>query len=267
MNAQKKGGVNMKKAMIVVLVLSLMLVGTAAFAAVSATKHNLTGGGGQSTRESGPGSITLCGFCHVPHGGATGATVPPLWGRRLAGTGTYTPSYLVFGGTVAGSAGVTSVGTSVKNPPGSRSLTCLSCHDGAWGLGVLTKNGIDAPAVAFIGNVVTPGTATNAASRLDATKFATAYNPAIGGAGANPDLRNDHPVGVEYRGVAAGTTPGPGLIDRTGSAVISGGRSYPLFGATFDVECASCHDPHTTAQIKFLRHPVSTLCQDCHGNK
>lgn len=72
------------------------------------------------------------------------------------------------------------------------------------------------------------------------------------------DLSNDHPIGVPYRGLTAGT-------DYAGGTTTSGG---------FEVECASCHDPHGvpsggagSAFIgTFLRiaNAESALCLTCH---
>jgi predicted CXXCH cytochrome family protein len=79
-------------------------------------------------------------------------------------------------------------------------------------------------------------------------------SPAILGA----DLSNDHPIGVAVD-IAAVT----GEFDTPANIVANGLR---LFGSGGDVECASCHDPHTTTFTYFLRKDpgAGDLCDTCH---
>ncbi len=247
----------MKKFMVLAVVAIFVLAAATSFAAISNTRHNLTTTSLFTTHTT-SGTQTLCGFCHIPHGGNTSTSGLPLWARRTAGSGTYSITYTPYGSTVAGSAGTTLSGTTVPAVPGPMSLACLSCHDGAWGLGIITKNGFDNPELPFQGNVV-----SGTDSRLDPTKFTGAYNPVIGSA-ATGSLTNDHPVGLDYRGTAASKA---GLKDATGGEVVGTYASYPLFNGK--LECGSCHDPHTENN-KFLRTPSanqSVFCQECHSNK
>ncbi len=247
LNPEMKGGERiMKKAGLFLLVACLVLVAAVAFAGIANTKHNLTSTGGQTTRTT-DSTATLCGFCHIPHGGDTSVTGLPLWARQ-------TPAgpYTVYGASGSGLNGQTLSGTPVNSMPGTFSLTCLSCHDGTISLGTIVKNGVSTT-YPMIGNV-------DANGKLVDDGNATAYNPLI-----STDLRNDHPVGLEYRGEAATYA---GLINAVNGVVAN---KYPLYGASSDqLECASCHDPHredTTGQTKFLRGANATLCQDCHANK
>lgn len=93
----------MKKILVLVVVLAVSLVGaTAALALVAGSQHDLAARG-----VTGNVSTDVCVNCHTPHGGSTGAGVPPLWNRDLSGD---------IGGRT---------GLDVRG-----SQTCLSCHDG-----------------------------------------------------------------------------------------------------------------------------------------
>lgn len=103
------------------------------------------------------------------------------------------------------------------------------------------------------------------------------------------DLRNDHPVGVNYPTTNGGTTDWKtpaGTVTR-GAVVTTffdenaNGRmdkgDIRLYGSDTDsrVECASCHDPHgvapggvgTAMLPTFLRktNTGSTVCLTCHN--
>lgn len=236
----------MKRVGLILFVTCLVLIAAVAFAGIANTKHNLTATGGQTTRTT-DATATLCGFCHIPHGGNTSVAGLPLWARS-----TPTGPYTVYGASGAGSNGTTLSGTTVNATPGTFSLTCLSCHDGTISLGTIVKNGVSTT-YNMTGNV-------DANGKLVDDSNTTAYNPLIG-----TDLTNDHPVGLQYRGTAATYA---GLINAVNGVVAN---KYPLYGASTDqLECASCHDPHredTNGQTKFLRGANATLCQDCHANK
>ena len=64
------------------------------------------------------------------------------------------------------------------------------------------------------------------------------------------DLSNDHPVSISYDGAPANLKSTP---------------DAPLTLYAGNVECASCHDPHSAAAT-FLRTPNtgSALCKSCH---
>ncbi len=64
------------------------------------------------------------------------------------------------------------------------------------------------------------------------------------------DLRNDHPVSIAYP-TNAEYKVGP--LFGTWSPIING-----------NIECASCHDPHTIVNSFFLRAAPSAVCGTCH---
>lgn len=245
----------MKKVMVLFLVLSIVVVASVAFATIANTKHNLTTTGG-FTKTTDP-TATLCGFCHIAHGGSTAIANLPLWARAIVPGG-----FTLYGG------GVTISGTTV-NQPGTFSLTCLSCHDGTIGLGTITKNAVSTTFA--MTTTLTGGLAPG--GKLQSTNIeSNGYSPYIG-----TDLRNDHPVGFTFppAGYGTGNTPGISLVVADPTSAINRLEglvgTYPLFNSANQFECATCHDPHLqntgTTQTKFLRSANATFCQDCHDVK
>lgn len=253
------------KGAVVGIAMLVAMSATPATAQIATTKHNLT--------STGPGPNTsnqtdLCVFCHTPHGSATTASAP-LWNRVLAAPATYTTYADIGGGTLDGTV----------LPVGSVSLACLSCHDGTQAMDTVLNapgsGGFNAAGQRITGVTWTGANVDTATGRL------------LGGVVSNlgTDLSNDHPVGVQY----GGFDPGTGQIDPDFVAVTkhatlnrwwvntaggtagrdksdmilfsrdNGGVQQPF------VECASCHDPHTSESL-FLRiaNSGSAVCLACH---
>ena len=246
-----------------------------AVAGVSATKHNLGSTGAGTNTFSGTGEI--CVFCHTPHGADTSAAVP-LWNRKLPAPATY---------TTYNSLGTTSLDGATA-PVGSVSIACLSCHDGTQAMNVM----INAPGSGNYNaaGFTLAGTWTGPASTATPTGslgYASIVN--IG-----TDLRNDHPIGIQYGGggqnagspAGAFTDPnfkattnanlngqlvwwvdtGTAGRQKTDIALYSRDEATVAGGNQPFVECASCHDPHTDAQPTFLRvsNVGSAVCLACH---
>jgi predicted CXXCH cytochrome family protein len=241
---------------------------------ISTTKHNM-GSGGSFTNKSaatGTGATTeVCVFCHTPH--AAEVARGPLW-NRAAGTAAYVPytSTTLTGGTRDATSGM-----GVATAPGAISLACLSCHDGTQALNAI----INQP-----GSGLGTGTVPWAAGGSTSITGVAAV-----GAGAE-GRSNDHPIGVKYAGgalVGAQTNGGYNQwstaqinnvdafwVEAAGQATVTSGRQkadmwlYARAGATTSnneafVECASCHDPHTS-NTTFLRtkNDYSSVCLSCH---
>lgn len=247
----------------------LLLAGTAAVsAAVKDTKHNLGSAGTGPNTFSGTNEV--CVFCHTPHGADTSAAVP-LWNRTLALPSTYT-TYDTLGTTSLDGA---------TAPVGSVSLACLSCHDGTQAMDTLLND----PGSGAVVSTFTLG-------------LWTGVDRPQGIADLGQDLTNDHPVGIQYGGggltvttpagalndgdfittqnaTINGTTvwwvdtglTGTGTREKTDMqlytrtvAAIDGGAAQPF------VECASCHDPHSS-NTTFLRiaNDNSDVCLACHN--
>ncbi len=250
-------------------------------AGISVTKHNLgSTGTGTNTFD---GTQAICVFCHTPHGADTSASVP-LWNRVLSSSSSY---------TTYDSLGTTSLDGGVA-PVGSVSIACLSCHDGTQAMNVMINapgsGGYD-PAGSALAGSWTGAAAT--ASPVGSLNYTTASIVNIG-----TDLSNDHPVGIQYGGGGAtsadadgsfgGTLADPDFIGpykatinskavwwvdtTTGTTGIREKTDMQLYtradlGATEPfVECASCHNPHTSDNPTFLRlaNTGSAVCLACH---
>ena len=239
---------------------SLLMTAGTAIAGISTTKHNLgSAGSGPNTFS---GTAEICVFCHTPHGSASGETVP-LWNKTLPLANTFT-TYDTLG---------TSSLDGATAPVGSVSVACLSCHDGAQAMDSMLN---------------APGSGTTAL-----TGTWTGSSSPTGIANIGKDLRNDHPVGIQYGGgnitVALPTAAtkdtdfvAPKNMNANGTTVwwvdTAGGTAdvrektdMQLYTRTLAtvvqpfVECASCHDPHSNNDT-FLRisNASSAVCLACH---
>lgn len=262
----------------IIIFIFLMLAYTTAIAGIANTKHNL-GTGGTGANHLTTGTAEICVFCHTPHGSDTSAPVP-LWNRVLPSGASFTTYASLNSSTIDGQ--ILSVG--------SVSLACLSCHDGSQAMDVMLNRpgsgGYDASGAADAANVWA-GSATMS-----------------GVANLGLDMKNDHPIGIEYCGGGLTFTGGgavtgsckdsdfvgPGASGVVGAQVNgqnimyinsngSAGRQkddLPLFtrtftgGSTGSVECASCHDPHRetfgSGAVHFMRITTagSAICLACH---
>jgi len=232
----------------------------------------------------------VCVYCHTPHGANTNAAAP-LWNRTLP-TSTVYQTYNTLNTTTL---------TQTVSQPGAASLPCLSCHDGQQavdaiinmpGSGRYNPN----PDNAFLG---TWPSASGSHDGLNNTGCLACHNPAAPGFAATAtdftlfaigtDLRNDHPVGVNFP-----ATSGPGTDWKSPSGSVTRGTvvtkffdedsnsrmdkgDIRLYGSGSDsrVECASCHDPHGVPSAgagskfnpTFLRktNAGSVVCLTCHS--
>jgi len=251
---------------------ALMLMSSFAMAAITGSRHDLSTTGAFNKFTPTTGNSEICVFCHTPHGADTAAPVP-LWNRTMHATSSYT-TYAALG---------TSSLDSATAPVGSVSLACLSCHDGTQAMNeVINAPGSGAGTGTWAGTW-TAGSAAGAAGTL---AYGTIVNLGV-------DLKNDHPVGIQYGGgkTVAAYVAGTDYLAAafkdgdfkdikavTGKALwyvdtnaIAGRQNVdlPLYTRvdTLDylgvaipgganqpyVECASCHDPHNTTNGTFLR--------------
>ncbi len=199
----------------------------------------------------------VCVFCHTPHGSNQAFTGAPLWNKPIDTTVTFQ----VYGG------GTTTGGTTVGQP-GDVSRACLSCHDGVSGVNTV----INLPGS---GGWNSSGSNLNYRGSNLSWKMPWPFAVGKNGDGGNYDLRDDHPVGVVYRGDEANPPASlkPTNTDITGWN-ISGdkdGNPGPTIGDLLrngKVECVSCHNPHLNA-ARFLRsgdgNAYSNVCLTCHG--
>lgn len=269
---------------------------------IANTRHNMTqrqlAGGGPNGVVMDPyrnDYAEICVYCHTPHGGNANIALP-LWNRTIKAT-TYT-TYAALG---------TSSLTQPVTQPGPNSLSCLSCHDGQVSVdSVINMPGSGRYLAAqessqnntFLNAWTNPRSGINASVHLGLDPVVpngclSCHSSGSGpvGAGATDfsafvigtDLRNDHPVGVLYPPTGAGidfnapssTRPGIRWFDTNGNGRLDT-REVRLYdsGEGYEVECASCHDPHgvpsgapgSTFNTSFLRVPntASALCMTCH---
>lgn len=246
---------------------------------IAGTKHNLGNTPGGTGVNKFSGTAEICVFCHTPHGADTSAAVP-LWNRTLPAPASF---------TTYDSLGTSSLDGKTA-PVGSVSIACLSCHDGVTSMSAV----INAPGSGLSGDA-----AWQAGTWTGANQVAGKIGPGITQIGT--DLKNDHPIGIQYGGgglklsAPSAATTDPDFKSTT-SAVIGAGRVWWVdteaspngtrqktdmllytrasgAGSGYTgqteaepfVECASCHDPHTDNST-FLRisNAGSAVCLACH---
>ncbi len=281
----------------------LTVWGTAAFGGGDVPSKALNQGGVVNTRHNltqsylGASSVFMdfarnnygevCVYCHTPHG-ASAVVAAPLWNRTATGT-----AYTLYNRPT----------NATVTQPGTNSLTCLSCHDGTVavdsiinmpGSGKYNAAQASSQNTAFLNAWSNPSgiDATDNHEGLNATGCLSCHNPA-GQAQApdftvfaiGTDLTNDHPVGIRYPTTfgEGGDFKPPAVSsgnlaffdsDGNGRADSKNVRLYNT-GEGYEVECASCHDPHgvpsggpgSVFNPSFLRvaNTNSALCQTCHN--
>ncbi len=249
----------MRNALKVLLVVAFAIPSMAS-AAISNTKHNLS--------STGPGSVhftdtaaDMCRFCHMPHNADT--TQGTLWARAAPTGAAFTTPNATANGTPL---------PATNGALGTASQKCLSCHDGTVALNT-TVNKFGTVSTVAAANTIAGGNTTTVGNGVF-----------LRGNLQYSNLNGQHPVGVPFAGqtgssavnaqygTASSTGCQPGIPECVSGA--SGGGAYlKLFanGAVFQVECCSCHEPHTEnvagANPFFLRVPTSVAngrCGGCH---
>lgn len=266
------------------LVIGIAVTAQPVMAGIADTKHNL----GSTNAIANANHVTsnevngeICVFCHTPHGSDTSAAAP-LWNKALP-TGT---SYTTYGSLSSGTM------DGVVGQPGAISLACLSCHDGAQAMDNIINSpgsgGYDATGGGTNGQSYTwTGASVSAEGKMTSATVAM----------LGTDLSNDHPIGVEYCGgngqngacrdadfiaptAGSGTLAnGPWWVDTAdiGAAgdgirqktdmILYAAKAARTSGLGPQVECGSCHDPHSTNGL-FLRrtggNQGSKTCLSCH---
>jgi predicted CXXCH cytochrome family protein len=170
---------------VAIALVALGVLGSApALAGIQNTKHNLGSLGTGANKFT--QTAEICVFCHTPHGADVSAAVP-LWNRVLAAPTTY-QTYNSLG---------TSSLDGASAPVGSVSLACLSCHDGGQALNVM----INAPGSGLTGVALTPVAGGNMTPDF---KLGVGAITNLG-----TDLRNDHPISIQYGGGMPGNIAYP----------------------------------------------------------
>ncbi len=202
----------------------------------------------------------FCIFCHTAH--TNSISTPPLWNKAfpLSAYATYTSSSL----DALGDQGITELGQ-----PDDNSKMCLSCHDGTVAIGtVAVLNGLTNQIIDLSGTSFSPveGAMPASPDNVDIGDT-TGYTRRLG-----VDLRNDHPISVNYTDTLATRDGELRAVDSNQKSVFDNGRTIgprddraqhhlPLFGVVgwAQVQCPTCHDPHirddnpAVGNQKFLR--------------
>jgi predicted CXXCH cytochrome family protein len=224
------------------------LFGGEALAAIASTKHNLSSSGSANAGQTIYSDQTeICIFCHTPHAAIKNDTIP-LWNHSLSQVGVgANPTYTMYTSPTfdAGTqgAGLNTIlnlgGATTANA--SASNLCLSCHDGTVAINSFQNPSNQNP----LPNMV--GTAAGGLMQAGATNLGT-------------DLSTTHPVNFLYDAALFGADP-----TLNNPASLTGVRLY-----AGRVQCASCHDPHTSQDPSgrsFLRVTMASsgLCMACHN--
>ncbi len=201
-------------------------------ATVAGTKHNFSSLSTAAIKSS--DSTEICVFCHTPHNSNPSG---PGWNKQDQGS-----TYNVYESqTLAATLSPNS--PALGQPTGSSKL-CLSCHDGTIAIGSL----LNMPGKEMEGTLGVAGPGVTAG------KLTTASTAFIG-----TDLRDDHPISFDY----SLSSQNPEIKDST---------SLPVevkLDSSNKVQCTSCHDPHGTANPKFLVASLDNgnLCSACHDKR
>lgn len=209
----------------VATVVAAMLTTTVGVAGITDTKHNLSSTSSNTVRsnataDTGAGEYAtteICVFCHFPHFGGS----YPLWNRDLEDTGSFTPidfTSLDF------------VGIEGTSPPEETSLLCLSCHSGQTAIGSI--NELNSRHMEPTDVVSVAGTDAGGIMPAGSSGAASGFTRRIG-----TDLTNDHPISFTYNTTLANTD---GELREQAAAI--------------DMRCATCHEPHSSENGKFLRY-------------
>ncbi len=124
--------------------------------------------------------------------------------------------------------------------PSGRSKLCLSCHDGTIAVGSLRHMPRGGGAGVVVG--------------LENTLSAAGSSFVLGS-----DLSDDHPISINYDTGNSELAPVT-VLETNGIKLDENGQ----------IQCGSCHDPHSEVYPKFLRKPYveggygAVLCRTCH---
>ncbi len=199
----------------------------------------------------------FCVFCHTAHNSSP--STPPLWNKvfSVVAYTTYTSSSM----DALSDQGITELAQ-----PGDSSKMCLSCHDGTLAVGtVAVFNGRQNQLIELSGTTV-EGAMPASASSIDGGAT-TGYTRRLGA-----DLRNDHPISVNYTASLASRDGELRAVDSNQRSNFDSGATIgpradlakhklPLYGVagSAQIQCPTCHDPHirddnpAVGNQKFLR--------------
>lgn len=275
---------------------AFMLVSGVAMAGIAGTKHDLSVSGSGNKFTATNGSSEICAFCHTPHGADTAAPVP-LWNRVLGAPGSYT-TYAALGtssldGAVAPVGSVSLACLSCHDGTQAMNTTINQAGSGGYNASGATQAGTWTGSTATASPVGSLNYATPSIVNIGTDLrndhpigiqyggggFLSSANLNVTNAVANGTPKDADFVKPTVTGnastaafwVETGTTgrqktdlilytrsDATSSSDSGGVAIAGGAQPY--------VECATCHDPHTSTTATFLRtsNTSSALCLACH---
>jgi predicted CXXCH cytochrome family protein len=237
--------------------IGFLLIGAAAaalplvaFAAITNSKHDLSSGSTAAIKSTATDQI--CVFCHTPH---KAQSTQLLWNHTASLNTT-----ISWGGVTQ-----TSGGTVLPTSLSTRSMRCLSCHDGSVAIGDVTNFGGTATILGVT------GTGVDGSGKLTDSYYLI---------GTSGNLGGNHPVGIPYpgqsgtyNGIATTVTSGAGT-GYVAAATINGSATTniklfadPTNTSVYGIECSSCHDVHNSQNLDKLlwkSNAASALCLACH---
>jgi predicted CXXCH cytochrome family protein len=209
------------KKMLLIAVAMIFVAGIASAASIVDSKHDMR------THITNETNTEVCVYCHTPH--QQGTSQYPLWNHSLSGAGSY-GAYTspTLNGTIS---------PVPNSSDGTVTSLCMSCHDGTVAVNAL----FNPPNVGTVGSTYT--------AALDGT------GRIVSAANLGTDLRNDHPVNLDYQSSITNGDSGLHTAASVSNLLIGG-----------QVTCASCHQVHDPSLPPFLRvtNSGSALCLACH---
>ena len=229
----------MRKILVFAMFLLLAWVGVGMAGPLANTKHDLHTGSTAPIHAT-AGVDDTCVFCHTVHNGSPGGGAP-LWNHTLTTrTLTWAPLTTVRGTTLP---------TTITAPALEGTRACMSCHDGTVALGsvLVFYNGTSSGPANFA--ITGPNTSANMLTNTSKSYMDPSH------------MEKNHPLGVSKPAAKAGFSnyvaadAGTGVWYRTSTD----NNQY--------VQCQSCHDPHNTAVMPFLRisNVGGAICSSCHN--
>jgi len=247
----------------------LLLLAITATGWAKSPKANIVGSAHDLTKDTWtPASSytpNLCFFCHIVHktatnstSGLTAANTPGryLWNHTLSSTasyGVYTSATFTALLAQAGVALPTDLGSQNNINTYTVSNLCLGCHDGTVAIANFYEGGFGLPANNAQWNNG-HGNSTYMYSGFQLT-----------------DLSKTHPVNFQYTPALATAA---NLTSPANANSVDGNGEVPLFGNSYMLQCATCHDPHNgTSSLKGGSFPFAqgifqtsstNFCFYCH---
>lgn len=252
---------------IVLIVIGFSLSGRALWASpleeVYETAHNLA-----ATKTGGRDACTVCHIEEIPWQGAEntkaakagGELAPPLWDRNRLSFSPYR------------STQTAPMDAHPYNHPTGPSMVCLACHDGALGTDMHGIN-VGDPRIGASTEMPWKGMAgprmAPALSRVD-HPISIPYPRKPNGTFVplNPTVTRARYWALPDRhaeGLTLPTGATSSYLDLPKDAVGNAETLSTLVRTTGgQMECDSCHNPHSEKVRPFLRVPSATLCLVCH---